>query len=157
MLFLVKLGVSDEQNFNKIAFLYCLFHILLYSGRTTTFLIISTMPEIKECLLIVHRFCSTQGSQLLAIFRDIFCFLYCPCLSIIHEIANCIAIFWTRRPHSLGSCHFLGVWPTCPSRKDGGVALSAMPKDTSSELARLFSTTFPKFQAPSREAVDTIF
>ena len=38
-----------------------------------------------------------------------------------------------------------------------GVPLSALPKDTTSELAGLFSTTSPKCRAPSREAVDTIF
>ena len=39
---------------------------------------------------------------------DVF-FVFCICsyLSSIHEKANCIAIFWTGRPHSLGSCHFL--------------------------------------------------
>ena len=33
-------------------------------------------------------------------------FFYLLCLSSIHEKANCIAIFWTGRPHALGSCHF---------------------------------------------------
>ena len=37
------------------------------------------------------------------------------------------------------------------------VPLSALPKDTTSELAGLFSTTSHKCQAPSREAIDTIF
>ena len=36
-------------------------------------------------------------------------------------------------------------------------ALSALPKDTTSKLVDLFSTTFRKCQAPSREAVDTVF
>ena len=39
----------------------------------------------------------------------------------------------------------------------GSVPLKVLPKDTTSELAGLFSTTFPKFRAPSREAVNTIF
>ena len=37
------------------------------------------------------------------------------------------------------------------------VPLNALPKDTTSELAGLFSTTSPKCRAPSREAVDIIF
>ena len=84
-------------------------------------------------------------------------FLYCSYLSSIHEKANCIAIFWTGRPHSLGSCHFRDVWATCLPHKGGGIPLSALPKDTTSELAGLFSTISHKCQAPSREAVDTIF
>ena len=60
--------------------------------------------------------------------------LYCPCLSSIHEKANCIAIFWTERPHSLGSCHFRGIWATYLPHKGGGVLLSALPKDTTRNL-----------------------
>ena len=30
---------------------------------------------------------------------------FLPYLYFIHEKASCIAIFWTGRPHSLGSCH----------------------------------------------------
>ena len=77
-------------------------------------------------------------------------------LSSIHEKANCIAILWTVSPHSLGSCLFRGLWATCLPHKGGGVPLSALPKDTTSELAGLFSTTSPKCRAPSREAIDTI-
>ena len=84
-------------------------------------------------------------------------FLYCSYLSFIHEKANCIAIFWTGHPHLLGSCHFRGIWATCFSHKGKGVPLRALPKDTTSELAGLFSTTSPKCRAPSREAIDTIF
>ena len=58
--------------------------------------------------------------------------LYCSYLSSIHEKANCIVIFWTGRPHSLGSCHFRGVWAACLPHKGGGVPLSALPKDTTS-------------------------
>ena len=78
-------------------------------------------------------------------------------LSSINEKANCIAIFWTGRPHSLGSCHFRDVWATCLLHKGGGVPLSVLPKDTTSEVAGLFSTISHKCRAPSREAVDTIF
>ena len=90
---------------------------------------------------------------------SLFCFIlfYLPFLSSIHEKANCIAILWTGSPHSLGSCLFRGLWATCLSHKGGGVPLSALPKDTTSELAGLFSTTSHKCRAPSREAIDTIF
>ena len=68
--------------------------------------------------------------------------LYCSSLFFIHEKANSIAIhvFWTGRPHSLGSCHFPSVWATCLPCKGGGVPLSALPKDTTRELGDLFST-----------------
>ena len=39
----------------------------------------------------------------------------------------------------------------------GGVPLSALPKDTTSELVGLFSTTYLKRRSSSREAMDTIF
>ena len=91
-------------------------------------------------------------------YKYLFCFLfYLPFLSTVHEKANCIAILWTGRPHSLGSCLFRGLWATCLPHKGGGVPLSALPKDTTSELSGLFSTTSHKCRAPSREAIDTIF
>ena len=92
-------------------------------------------------------------------YHDVFLFFlfYLPYLSSIHEKANCIAILWTVSPHSLGSCLFRGLWVTCLPHKGGGVPLSALPKDTTSELAGLFSTTSPKCRAPSRKAVDAIF
>ena len=68
-------------------------------------------------------------------------FFYLPYLFSIHEKANCIAVFWTERPQSLGCCHFR---VTCLPHKGGGVPLSALPKDTTSELAGLFSTTSHK-------------
>ena len=74
-------------------------------------------------------------------------FLCCTCLSSIHEKVNCITVFWSERPHSLDTCHVRGVWATCLPHKGGGVLLSALPKDTTSELAGLFSITFPKCQA----------
>ena len=77
-------------------------------------------------------------------------FIYLPYISSIHEKANCIAIFWTGRPHSLGSCHF-DVWATCLPHKGGGVPLSALSKVTTSKLAGLFSTFSPKCRAPSRK------
>ena len=85
------------------------------------------------------------------------CIVYCPCLSFNHKKADCIAIFRPERPHSLGSCHFRGVGATCLSHKGGGVPLSALPKDTTSELADLFSTSSPKCRAPGRKVVNTIF
>ena len=61
---------------------------------------------------------------------------------VLHEKANSIAIFWAGRSHLLGSCHFRGVWATCLPPKGGDVPLSALPKDTTSELADLFSQHF---------------
>ena len=84
-------------------------------------------------------------------------FFSLPYLSFIHEKSNFIAIFWTGRPHSLGSCHFQGVWAIYLPHKSGGVPLNASFKDTTSELAGLFSTTSSKCRASSREAVETIF
>ena len=66
--------------------------------------------------------------------------LYCSYLSSIHEKVNCISIFWTGRPHSLGSSHFRDVWATCLPHKGGGVPLIALPKDITNEVAGLFST-----------------
>ena len=87
----------------------------------------------------------------------LFSFFSLPYLSSIHEKSNFIAIFWTGRPHLLGSCHFQGVWAIYLPHKSGGVPLNALFKDTTSELAGLFSTTSSKCRASSREAVDTIF
>ena len=87
----------------------------------------------------------------------VFILFYLPYLSSIHERANCIAILWTVSPHSLGSCLFRGFMGHLSSTWRWGVPLSALPKDTTSELAGLFSTTSPKCRAPSREAVNTIF
>ena len=50
-------------------------------------------------------------------FGNSYVFFYdLPFLSSIHEKANCIAMFWTVSPHSLGSCHFR---VTCLPHKDG--------------------------------------
>ena len=57
----------------------------------------------------------------------------------------------------LGVAFFEVLWATCLPHKGGGIPLSALPKDTTSELAGLFSTTSHKCRAPSREAIDTIF
>ena len=65
--------------------------------------------------------------------------------------------FWTVSPHSLESCHFRGFWVTCLPHKDGGVPLSALSKNTTSELAGLFSTTFPKCQAPTKGSCEYHF
>ena len=81
---------------------------------------------------------------------------YLPYLSYIYKKAHRIAIFWTGHPHSLGSCYFRDVWATCLPHKSGGVPLSALSKDTTTELAGLFSTS-PECRAPSKKAVDTIF
>ena len=77
------------------------------------------------------------------IFRDIFFFvLFIFILQSRESELHCY--FLTERPHSLGGCHFRDVWATCLPHKGGGVQLSALPKDTTSELAGLFSTTSHK-------------
>ena len=75
-------------------------------------------------------------------------FLFAIFITHLRE-SQLYAIFWTRRRHSLGSCNFRGVWATCLPHKGGN--LQTLPKDTTSELAGLFSTTSPKCRAPSRE------
>ena len=99
---------------------------------------------------------SAPGLGRASLFFVLFLF-YLPFLSSIHEKANCIAILWTGSPHSIGSCLFRGLWATCLPHKDKGIPLSALPKDTTSELAGLFSTTSHKCRAPSRETVNTLF
>ena len=46
----MKLGLSAERNVNKRAVLYLLYHILFQSGRTATFLTVSTIPGAEEYL-----------------------------------------------------------------------------------------------------------
>ena len=53
---------------------------------------------------------------------------YLPYLSSIHEKANCIAVFWTVCPHSLGSCYFRGVWVTCLPHKSGASRYVLCPR-----------------------------
>ena len=77
------------------------------------------------------------------------CYIYPP-----FTRNRCILMFWSVSPHSLGSCHFR---VTCLPHKGRGVPLSSLPKDTTSELAGLFSTTSHKCRSPSREAIDNIF
>ena len=83
-------------------------------------------------------------------------FFYLPYLSSIPEKANCIAIFCTGRPHSLGSCHFRGVWATCLRHKGGTSRQVPCPRAQQANLPSC-SATSPKSRAPSREATDTIF
>ena len=59
---------------------------------------------------------------------------YLPYLSSIYQKANCIAIFWTVCPRSLGSCYFRGVWATCLLHKDGGFPLSPCPRTQQANL-----------------------
>ena len=147
----------------------------LTSTRTKTFFF-GTSTKLYNCSTLcleldevaVGHIRETFGNLILSLIEStklktwfkffIFFFLfYLPFLSSIHEKANCIAILWTGSPHSLGSCLFRGLWATCLPHKGGGIPLSALPKDTTSELAGLFSTTSHKCRAPSREAIDTIF
>ena len=107
----------------------------------------------RSSIIFVFFPCSLRFSMF-----NFFVFLfYLSHLSFIHEKANCIAILWTGSPHSLGSCLFRGLWATCLPHKGGGIPLSALPKDTISKLAGLFSTTSHKCRAPSREAANAIF
>ena len=114
--------------------------------------------------VVLQNFCPVlfnktyrQSLLLSTYFFYLFFKIFLPYLSSLHEKANCIAIFCTGRPHSLRSCYFRGFRATCLPQKCGDVPLTALLKDTTSELTGLFSTTFPKCRAPSREAVDTIF
>ena len=124
--------------------------------RQKQYLVVGSKYNDMACLISLLKPCDgvlqawLKKVQIVALF-------FLPCLSSIHEKANCIAIFWIGRPHSLVSCHFKGVWATCLAHKGGAVQLSALPKDTTSELAGLFSTTSPKCRAPSKEAMDTLF
>ena len=80
-------------------------------------------------------------------------FLYFA-IFILHSRESDVSLYFGRdvRTH-LG----FSIWTTCLPHKAGGIPLSALPKDTTSELAGLFSTTSPKCRAPSREAADAIF
>ena len=100
--------------------------------------------------------CSSHSRHGLQHRKFIFLF-YLPYLSSIHKKSNCIAMFWTERRHSIGSCHLRCVFAICLLHKSEAVPLNALPNDTTSELAGLFSTTSPKCRAPSRKAVNTIF
>ena len=80
-------------------------------------------------------------------------FFYLPYLSYIHEkVMYCYVL-----DGKSGLAWELLFPGHLPSTSRWGVQLSALPKDTTSELAGLFSTTSRKCQAPSREAIDTIF
>ena len=59
------------------------------------------------------------------------CFSY---LSSIYEKANCIAILWTGRPHSLGSCFFQGVWATCLPHNGGAFRCVPYPRTQQANL-----------------------
>ena len=66
-------------------------------------------------------FAHAYGVMTYLLVVSLFCFIlfYLPLLSSIHEKANCIAILWTVSPHSLGSCLFRDLWPTCLPHKGG--------------------------------------
>ena len=118
---------------------------------------VSHFSVFKKIFEIIREFCAKDWcrskkrgeASLQRKFFYLFLF-YLPYLFSICEKENSIAMFWTARPHSLGSCHFRGVWATCFPHKGRGVPSSALPKGTTSELAGLFSTTSHKCRAPSR-------
>ena len=145
--------VVDLQSYRPISLLYD-------SCKILEPLIYNRVEPIVDPLLLKEQagFRHEKSTVDQAVLLTLVCFLfYLPYLSSIHEKANCIAILWTGSPHSLGSCLFRGLWTTCLPHKGGGVPLSALPKDTTSELAGLFFTTSSKCRAPSREAADAIF
>ena len=55
-------------------------------------------------------------------------------------------MFWTVCPYSLGSCNFQDVWANYFLHRGGSVPFSALPKNTTSELPGLFSTTSIKVE-----------
>ena len=98
---------------------------------------IERMSERKFDVFSAHKIfmtwrapfsCTISDFKFLAICLMSMCSVHClrqprgACVSLSLEVgntlsrilsgyakANCIAIFWTGRPHSLGSCHFRGV------------------------------------------------
>ena len=66
--------------------------------------------------------------------HNCFLFFYLPYLSSIHEKANCVAIFWTGSPHSLGRYYFRGVWATCLSHKGGASCQVPCPRTQQANL-----------------------
>ena len=128
--------VKTHHNYGVIdQFVYIIKHALLANLRKTNITILSLLSmsihDNKGChdkVLNVNspksrlkcdfiEVCDKQG---LYCFLFVFLVLYCPCFSSIYEKANCIAIFWTGRRYSLGSCHFRGLWATCRPYKGGG-------------------------------------
>ena len=77
----VILGSSLHRTFRIKMMMTLRWSVLLYSPETKTL----RKAEIKRLELF---------------------FFYLPYLSSIYEKANCVAIYWAGRPHSLMSCHF---------------------------------------------------
>ena len=100
----------------SFARLLCLLCVII--NKCNAYLLIGVLNHPAKCIYII--------------------FFVCLYLSSIHKKTNCIVVFWTEYPHSLGSCRFRGVWAT-------------------SEVVVLFFTTSLKCRAPSREAMDIIF
>ena len=82
---------------------------------------------IDECPQVVPLTCWVNGFTVFFYFI----FLYLPYLFSIHEKANCIAMFWTERPHSLGSCHFR---VTCLPHKGGASRQVPCPRTQQANL-----------------------
>ena len=74
------------------------------------------------------------------------------------DICICITwnLFYGRIPFLPPTLFSEGKWATCLPHKGGGVPLSALPKDTTRELAGLLSTLFLLYWAPIKEAVNII-
>ena len=64
----------------------------------------NSLEKIRAALLRkATDVCITTVSRRLRFQFDLIYHIYLPYLFYIHEKANCIAIFWTERQHSLGS------------------------------------------------------
>ena len=84
---------------------------------------------------IIRRYVDLNLSDFFCLSKwiyDFFDLIYdLPFLSSIHKKANCIAMFWTVSPHSLGSCHF---WVTCLPHKGGASRSVPCPKTQQANL-----------------------
>ena len=75
------------------------------------------------------------------------CHIYTPFTIVLHRyiLDGMSALAWEL------------LFPKCLPHKKLGVQLSAIHKDTTSELGGLFSTISHKCRTPTSEAMDTIF
>ena len=64
--FLMKLGVSAEQNIFERAFSHGFFYVLFYTGKTTTFLTVSTIILVYKNIFLIKQ--CFNGKNLRSIF-----------------------------------------------------------------------------------------
>ena len=146
---------------------------MLNSGNRATV----TVSLANSLSFIIWLYCETFFSLSFGLYRlgvatadicifmtwHLFCFTWhMTCIyfyDMVHAIDAVKQPFLppTKNP----SCHQLPIrrenWVTYLPHKGGGVPLSALTKDTTSELAGLSSTTPLKCRAPSRVTVIAIF